>query len=79
MSALQSEAAICAANDLAYEALVETCELAGSYARSAAEAAWRGDALTLRVHLTQLRLATIEALRAFKDLGPHPDQGVGPA
>lgn len=58
-----------ACDDLRFEAIVETTALAESYARSAAEAAWRGDKLTLRVHLDQLRLTTIAAIRTFNELG----------
>jgi hypothetical protein len=51
-----SPAAISVARDLAFEALVEHCSLAESYARSASEAAWRGDLITLGVHIRQLPL-----------------------
>jgi hypothetical protein len=63
-----SAAAISAGRDLLFGAIVETADLAASYARSAAEAAWRGDELTVRVHLGQLRLATIEAIRILNEL-----------
>jgi hypothetical protein len=63
-----SEAGIRAADDLILESICEFCGLAGSYAISASEAAPRGDRLTLRVHLMQLRLCVIEALKAHKDL-----------
>jgi hypothetical protein len=65
-----SEAAIRAADDLILESIREFCGLAGSYKISASEAARRGDRLTLRVHLMQLRLCVIEALKAHKDLTP---------
>jgi hypothetical protein len=61
-----SAAAISAGHDLMFGAIVETADLAASYARSAAEAAWRE--LTVRVHLGQLRLATIEAIRILNEL-----------
>jgi hypothetical protein len=64
-----SAAAISAGHDLMFGAIVETADLAASYARSAAEAAWRGDRLTPGVHLRQLRLATIAALRTYNELG----------
>jgi hypothetical protein len=38
-----------AVNDLQLDLIGETVELAGSYARSAAEAAWRDDKVTLGV------------------------------
>jgi hypothetical protein len=65
--------AVC--NDMAFDAIVETCDLAASYARSAAEAAWRGDRRLLAGHLAQLRLAVITALDAHKRLGPVPEVG----
>jgi hypothetical protein len=63
------EAIAIVCDGLRLDAIVETAELAGSYARSAAEAAWRGDRLTLGVHLRQLRLATIAGLRTYNELG----------
>jgi hypothetical protein len=57
-----------ALDDLRFEGIVETCDLASSYARSAAEAAWRGDRQLLRVHLLQASRATAEALRTFAEL-----------
>jgi hypothetical protein len=76
MSALPSpsKAARKAADDLILECLIEFCALSESYARSASEAAWRGDRQTLRVHLVQLRLAVVEALKAHKDLSPVADE-----
>jgi hypothetical protein len=64
-----TEAAIHAVNDACYEQLVEVCDLAGSYARSASEAAWRCDQFELGIHLRQLRLTTIAALQTFNELG----------
>jgi len=52
-----------------FGAIEEFCDLASSYARSASEAAWRGDRLTLRTHLVQLRLTTQNALQVFNSLG----------
>lgn len=67
-----SDAAVRAANDMCFEYLVETCDLAASYARSASEAAFRGDHNTVRVHLEQLRLTTIAALKTFNEITPVP-------
>ena len=64
-----STAVVGVVDDMRLDMIVEVCDLASSYARSAAEAAWRGDRLTLGVHLQQLRLSTIEAIRLFKLLG----------
>jgi hypothetical protein len=62
------------ADDLRLEMIVETSELAASYARSAAEAAWRGDRLELDVHLQRLRLSTIAAIQTFKELGSEGEE-----
>jgi hypothetical protein len=70
MSAVPSDRAARAGNDLRYEFLVESCSLAESYARSASEAAWRGDYRTLDVHLRQLRLSVIAALQTFNEIAP---------
>jgi hypothetical protein len=58
-----------AVSDLQFDLIVETVDLAASYGRSASEAAWRGDRLTLGVHLRQLRLCVIAAIQTFKELG----------
>ena len=66
-------------DDLRLDALLELCELLSSYARCAAEAAWRGDKVTLGVHLRQARLVLIEALQTFRELRPeHTETGGGP-
>jgi hypothetical protein len=49
--------------------IVEHVDLAASWARSAAEAAWRGNRSELRYYLHELRRATIGAIAAFKQLG----------
>ncbi len=64
-----SAAVVGVVDDMRLESIIESLDLASSYARSGAEAAWRGDRLTLGVHLQQLRLSTIEAIRLFKSLG----------
>jgi len=60
-----SSAAISAGHDLMFGAIVETADLAASHVRNAAGTAWRGDALTVGVHLRQLRLTTIAALKTY--------------
>jgi hypothetical protein len=57
-----------ASRNLQFEFLSEICDLAASYARSASEAAYRGDQLTLGTHLRQMRLVLIESLKTFKEL-----------
>ncbi len=55
-------------DDLAFEAIVEACDLAASYARSAAEAAWRGNHRLVESHLRELRLCVLTAIEARKRL-----------
>jgi hypothetical protein len=69
-----SAEAIAAANDLAFESLVETGSLAESFARSLVEAAWRGDRSTVEVHLRQLRLCVLAGIDIFKRLD-SPEAG----
>ena len=54
--------------DQAFDAIVETATLAESYSRSIAEAAFRGDQLTVEVHLKQLRLCCMSMIQTYKDL-----------
>ena len=69
-----SQEAILAARDIRREAVVEMADLAASYWRSAAEAAYRDDQLTLEVHCRQLAILTREAFATVKTLGhPKPD------
>lgn len=69
-----SQEAILAARDIRREAVVEMADLAASYWRSAAEAAYRDDQLTLEVHCRQLAILTREAFATVKALGhPKPD------
>jgi hypothetical protein len=62
-----SQAAISASSDLVFEAIIENADLAASYAISVREAAWRGDTSLLGMHLAQLRLATIAAIKTYKE------------
>jgi hypothetical protein len=66
-----------AVNDLQLDLIGETIELAASYAFSASEAAWRGDKVTLGVHLRQLRLCVITAIQTFKELSDGPREKAG--
>jgi hypothetical protein len=76
MSALPapSKEAVVAARDLCLEAVVEMADLAASYWRSAAEAAYRGDQLTLEVHCRQIAAVTRHAFAAVKTLGVPPGE-----
>jgi hypothetical protein len=63
-----SPEAISAANDLAYEALVESATLVESYARSLREAARRAEAVTVKAHILQLRACIVAVIGTFKEL-----------
>ena len=65
------------ADALRLELIGETVELAASYARSATEAAWRVDKVTLGVHLRQLRLCVITAIQTFKELDDRDSGNAG--
>lgn len=72
-----SPEAIAAARDVTFEALVDTASLAESYSRSLAEAAWRADAVTVEVHLRQLRSCVVGAIDVFKALRGVEQKGGG--
>lgn len=54
---------------LILDALVDDLDLVLSYALSSREAAIRGDARLLGVHVAQLRLCVIEVISKCKELG----------
>jgi hypothetical protein len=58
---------ISALRDQAFLEIEHQANMAGSYARSIAEAAYRGDELTMTVHLKQLRLCCLAMIKAHKD------------
>jgi hypothetical protein len=62
-----SPAALSACRDLVFEAIQEPLNLASSYALSAREAAFRGSAATLEIHLRQLRLCVLNAISTYKE------------
>jgi hypothetical protein len=68
-----------ALRDQAFEALIENADLAASYARSIAEAAFRGEQVTAGVHLKQLRLCVLEMIQMFKALDDQDVAGKGPS
>ena len=70
-----SPSAIAAADDFVFAEIEEIADKAASYARSVAEAAFRRERLALHVHLAQLRLVTIEAIRCYKSLGDSREAG----
>jgi hypothetical protein len=63
-----STAALSACRDLVFEAIQEPLNLASSYALSAREAAFRGSADTLEIHLRQLRTCVVAAIQIYKEL-----------
>ena len=56
------------------EAIIEPCDLIGSYATSAREAAWRGDWRELGFDLKAVRLTLIEALMTYRELEEAEDE-----
>jgi hypothetical protein len=63
-----SPAALSGCRDLVFEAIQEPLDLASSYALSAKEAAFRGSAATLEIHLRQLRICVVAAIQIYKEL-----------
>jgi hypothetical protein len=53
--------------DGAFEALVEVAGKAESFSRSLGEAAYRGDRLTVEVHIRQLRACVVAMIQTYKD------------
>ena len=51
----------------AFAEIVQSATLAISYSHSLAEAAYRGDQLTVEVHLKQLRLCCLSMIGTWKD------------
>ena len=60
--------AIRAGQELVFDAIAEFADLAGSYCRSAVEAADRRERTILKLHLQQLRATVIATIEQFKDL-----------
>jgi len=56
-----------ALRDQVFEEIERVADLAASYARSAGEAAFRGDETTMLVHLKQLRLCCLSMIKTYKD------------
>ena len=53
--------------DQALDEIVRVATRAESYSRSIAEAAYRGDEVTVEVHLRQLRLCCLSMIGTWKD------------
>jgi hypothetical protein len=54
--------------DQSFDEIERVAGLLASYARSAGEAAFRGDETTMGVHLRQLRLCCISMLKTYKEM-----------
>jgi len=52
---------------MAFDEIERQADLARSYAKAAREAAHRGDRVTVLVHLKQLRLCVIAAIKTYQD------------
>ena len=63
-----SPIALAAGREVMFGVVMDLCDLAASYGRSAAEAAWRGDGATLRTRLADMKSAMVAALKAFNQL-----------
>jgi hypothetical protein len=67
--AVPSPAAVAVCDDDRFEAIWEFADKAASYWRSIAEAAYRGDRLTLETHCRQVRFLTLATFQTVKELG----------
>jgi hypothetical protein len=56
-------------DNLRWEGIMSFTQLAASLARSAEEAAWRGNRAQVEQHLRELRVAVIGAIKEFNALG----------
>ncbi len=56
-------------DDSRFETIMQFAQLAASLARSAEEAAWRGNRGLLEGHLKELRLTVMNMLKVFNELG----------
>jgi hypothetical protein len=63
--------------DQALDEIERVAGLVASYARSAGEAAFRGDETTMGVHIRQLRLCCLNLIKTYKEMAG--DQGVAEA
>jgi hypothetical protein len=50
-----------------FEELIDNADKAASYCRSIGEAAYRGDELTVGVHLKQLRAVCLAMIKTYKE------------
>ena len=59
-----------AGDDLIFEDIVDTSDLVASLARSIAEASFRRDPITLRIHRAEFRQQAVLLLGLIRDLAP---------
>jgi hypothetical protein len=67
--------------DQALDEIERVASLIASYARSAGEAAFRGDETTMGVHIRQLRLCCLSLIKTYKEMadGQGMAAEVGPS
>jgi hypothetical protein len=75
-NAAPSAAALSTCRKLLFDAMREIFDLTASYAVSGAEAAFRGDELTIGVHIKQIRSCLIEVIRLRNDLAAQGGKAV---
>ena len=74
---ISSEPEVLPTRDQAFDEVERISTLAASYARSSAEAAFRGDEVTIEASLKALRLCTIHVIRIYNMLGKIHEQSAG--
>ena len=60
-----------------FEELIENADTGASYMRSLGEAAYRGDAVTVGVHLKQLRALVVAMIKTYKEDVDGQDGAIG--
>jgi hypothetical protein len=65
-----------ALRDQAFVEIERVADLVASYARSAGEAAFRGDETTMVIHIRQLRLCCISLIQTYKAMCGADGQNV---
>jgi hypothetical protein len=67
--------------DQAFDEIERVASLIASYARSAGEAAFRGDETTMGVHIRQVRLCCVSLIKTYKEMadGQGMAEGNGPS
>jgi hypothetical protein len=63
--------------DQSFDEIEHVAGKAASYARSLGEAAFRGDEMTMRVHIRQLRDCCVSIIKTYKEMAG--DQGMAEA